>query len=103
MQPENSGTASRQEYTAAKQQQRGAGIPVIAGLPAGSSTSGMADLLKGGIDGVSAPLSSLSQLASAAGADRSDSQEGSIRSILGAPSALDCLLWYSTNGLCRCD
>ena len=79
--------AGRQEYTAAKQQQRGAGIPVIAGVPAGSGTDCMAALLSGGIDGVSMPLVSLPQLASAAGAGNSASQEAGVRSILGVALA----------------
>ena len=84
MQPGSDDMAGRQEYTAAKQQQRGAGIPVIAGVPAGSGGDSMAALLSGGIDGVSVPLAGLPQLASAAGAASSDDQEAGVRSILGA-------------------
>jgi hypothetical protein len=83
MQPGSDDMAGRQEYTAAKQQQRGAGIPVIAGVPAGSGGDSMAALLSGGIDGVLVPLASLPQLASAAGGGSSDSQEAGVRAILG--------------------
>lgn len=97
MQPGSDDMAGRQEYTAAKQQQRGAGIPVIAGVPASSGSDGMAALLSGGIDGVSVPLSSLPQLVSAAGADSSGNQEDGVRSILGMahspPSST--WLWFS--------
>lgn len=90
--------ASAEECAAAKQQQRGAGIPVIAAAPAGSGANGMAELLSGGVDGMSSPLGSLAQLASAGGAGSTDSQEASVRSILGELlHAVDLLLRQRPN------
>lgn len=83
LQPEAGGMSSAQECTAAKQQQRGAGIPVIVTASSGGSGDTASAVLRAGIDGVSAPLGSLSDLATAAGTDSADSPESSVRSILG--------------------
>lgn len=50
----------------------------------------MAELLSGGVDGVSAPLDSLSALAAAAGAGSTDSLEAGVRSILGKLLNMRC-------------
>ena len=95
LQASSGSLVSPQDCAAAKQQQRGAGIPVIVSAPGGGGgdVAATAELLASGIDGISVPLSGLPDLGAAASDDGSaDSQEASVRSILGESLTVSLLL-----------
>ena len=78
---------STEEVSLGKQQQRGAGIPVIIGASAGAATDSAAvsSLTGAGIDGLACAFSDLRSLALAANPRGSrDSPQDCVDSIIGA-------------------